>query len=161
MLYNFNSTFKLDFQNPQDDNNILWKYYKQAVRNPSQTTYHLYDQCKVVIIMGCRAIYYITQTLNIQRIVSRNGNKPLILGFYYPCPTEQTEHLVTFFVQELATSWDSRFEKSHIIASWLRAARQWKYLPYRRNIGYIDNDGIAYKIRITGETWEWESVPRK
>ena len=157
LLYNNNTSFKLDFQNPTADNNILWKHYQEANRIPTQSNYHLYDQCKVVIIMGCNAIRHLTATLNIQKIVSKNGNKPIILGFYNVCPTTGTENLISFFVEELATNWENRLRTEHIISSWLKAGKRWK----SNAIGYIDNDGKAYKIRIVGNTWSWISTSRQ
>jgi hypothetical protein len=101
--------------------------------------------------MGCSAIHLLRATLNIQKVVSKNGNKPLILGFYNTCPISGTEDLVSFFVQELATNWESRLQKEHIIGSWLRAGKRWR----SNAIGYIDSDGRAYRIRIIGNTWTW------
>jgi hypothetical protein len=94
-LYNSESSFELNFADPTEENNILWKYYRGVRGKP----YRLNEHCETLVIMGCSAISYPRATSNIQEMLSQGVRRPIVFGFRGSCPSASTDRLATAFVQ--------------------------------------------------------------
>lgn len=108
-------------------------------------------ECKVVLVVGCSLIGLREDRSELQAFLSsRNGKRPLVLGFHKACPKKGQEHLVRRFAEAIAKKAD--WSETELIKAWLSAGEHWSEVSdeIRRHIGYVTSEGKAFSLGAQG-----------